>query len=202
MRQRNPKIGVLVDFANCAPGAQTRIVEGQRRMYLDDGRLPWAYYGPMTHAIRRAIADPDPESVLQAVVDNVGDPAKKAHYEALRDGCLKWLGKSSYSLVPAPTARWVRSGVTFEVVPQLGLRPAKGPNLAVLLYMKEPELRPEAVNIPLHMVRQVLPGMEPAILDVRRGSLRRLSTNRSLKRLDADVAGVVAHWSAIWQAIA
>ena len=49
---------------------------------------------------------------------------------------------------------------------------------------------------------QVMPGGVPAILDVRRGKLLVPSRRRSDKRLDADVAGVVAHWAAIWRAIA
>ena len=35
---------------------------------------------------------------------------------------------------------------------------------------------------------------------MRRGKLLLPSRRRSEKRLDADVAGVVAHWSAIWRA--
>ncbi len=171
-------------------------------MYLGEGRLPWSYYGPMTRAIRRAVADPDPAAVLGAAVEAVAEPSRRAHYEALHDGCLKWLAKSRHTLIPVERAKWFGPGVVFDVVPQLGLLGPRGERLAVLLHMKDPELRPEAVNIPLHMMRAVLPDWEPAILDVRRGSLRRLRTTRTRRRLDADVAGVVAHWTAIWQAIA
>jgi hypothetical protein len=203
---RHPKLGVVVDFANCVPGAQTRIVSDQRRMYLDEGRQPWAYYGPMVAAIRRALADPAPQLALELAVAKVEEPAKHAHFVELQKGFLRWREGFAGSLVPVGAGSWIGDDAIFDVHPQLGLRPAKGPKLAVQLYMKEPELRPDAAAVPLHMMRsvmdQVLPGGVPAILDVRRGKLLLPSRRRSDKRLDADVAGVVAHWAAIWRAIA
>jgi hypothetical protein len=160
----------------------------------------------MVAAIRRALADPLPEAALELAVAKVEEPTKRAHFVELRKGFLRWRAENGHSLVSVGTGSWVGADACFEVAPQLGLRPAKGPNLAVQLYLKEPELRPDAAAVPLHMMRsvmdQVLPGGEPAILDVRRGRLLRPSRRRSEKRLDADVAGVVAHWSAIWRAIA
>lgn len=203
---RHPKLGVVVDFANCGPGSQTRIVSDQRRMYLDEGRQPWAYYGPMVAAIRRALADPAPEAALELAVAKIEDPAKHAHFVDLQKGFLRWHEGWRGSLVPVGAGAWIGDDAIFDVAPQLGLRPAKGPKLAVQLYLKEPELRLDAAAVPLHMMRavmdQVMPGGVPAILDVRRGKLLLPSRRRSDKRLDADVAGVVAHWAAIWRAIA
>ena len=139
---RHPKLGVVVDFANCGPGSQTRIVSDQRRMYLDEGRQPWAYYGPMVAAIRRALADPTPEARAGA---GRGQGRGSRQARALRraaEGIPALARGFPRHLVPVGTGTWVGSDAVFDVAPQLGLRPAKGPKLAVQLYMKEPELGP------------------------------------------------------------
>nr|CEL23367.1 hypothetical protein [Kibdelosporangium sp. MJ126-NF4]CTQ96897.1 hypothetical protein [Kibdelosporangium sp. MJ126-NF4] len=177
-------------------------------MYHEEGRQPWVYYGPMVRAIRQALVDPAPRDVLQAAVDKVTDPAKRANFAELCEGAMRFIGRSNYTLVPVKAATWLNSEAAFNVAPHLGLRPRTGSGapLAVVLYMKSPVLRQEAANIPLYMMRQVMPDLlldgKAAILDVRRGDLRLLSSHRTQKRLEADVAGVVAHWTAIWRAIA
>ncbi|MCK2240885.1 MULTISPECIES: hypothetical protein [unclassified Crossiella] len=201
------KLGAIIDFVVSGPGLQTRTVENLRRMYLDEAARPWFYYEPMVNGIKRALASEEPGEVLDSVVHRIDDPAKSAHFQELRGGFLTWLAKARPALVPVGGSVWRGSDGEVGISPHLGLTLGADPRPhAVMLYLKKPELTQAAANIPLWMVErqlaEILPGGRAAILDVRRGKLFRLRANASPKRLDASVAGALANFSTIWQAIA
>ncbi|MBP2474033.1 hypothetical protein JOF53_002905 [Crossiella equi] len=201
------KLGAIIDFVVSGPGLQTRAVENIRRMYLDEAARPWFYYEPMVNGLKRALSGTAPGEVLADVVDRIEDPAKAAHFRELQGGFLQWHAKARPELVPVGGTVWRGPEGAVGISPHFGLTLAgeRTPH-AVVLYLKKPELTQAAANIPLWMIErelgQILPGGRAAVLDVRRGKLFRLRANSSPKRLEASVAGVLANFSTIWQAIA
>ncbi|KAA2258542.1 hypothetical protein F0L68_22030 [Solihabitans fulvus] len=199
-------LGTFIDYVNSGPGHQANIVARQRQMYLDPDRKPWNYYGPMVRAIRRAAADPDPEFVLDAAARAVQDTSKGRHFAELRDGFLSWWASARCTVVKVGSTTLRQPGVEISVAPQLGVREQDGGRLAVFLYLKEPPLTGQTAKIPLRVLENamedILPGAGARILDVRRGKLLRLPANAPSRRLDAAIAGGLASYATIWQAIA
>lgn len=199
------KLGAIIDFVASGPGGQTRVVEQIHRMYTDEAARPWFYYDAMLHGIKRAMVSPDPYVVLQEVVDDVADETKAAHYRELQVGATRWIRKNRPALVPVGSADWTDDVNVVNVKPQLGLRVGRS-DWAVALYLKKAPLTQAAANSPLWMIERecpaILPGGHAAILDVRRGRMFKLRSNSAPKRLDASVAGTVASFAAIWNAIA
>lgn len=198
-------VGTFIDYVNSTPGEQSKIVQQQKTMYLDSNRQPWNYYGPIIDAIRDE-AEHGRSGAVAAVVAGVTGTPKEIHFTEILNGWAQWRAGVQFETYALGRSSWTAAGVVVTVNPHVGIRLASGEPLVIAFYTKRPALRRQSADIALRVMQKVVPdialGAEPAILDVRRGKLITVRRNLSKPRLDASLAGVIASYSAIWNAIA
>jgi hypothetical protein len=124
-------------------------------------------------------------------------PAAKSYLAALGDLTAVQL------LRPREAIAFVGS-LPVKINPQFGLRYLDGRTEAVRIHFDEDPPTPEAILATLHLTRrhmdEVLPGAEPVIVDLRRGTVHRGDPAGRPEQVEQWLAGEAAAFAAIWNA--
>jgi hypothetical protein len=162
-------------------------------------------HGQLVKALKADIAFRTGGSQLSAVVDLV-KPRWRPLYEAVSAGATTYLHSlgdpREVELAQTRDALAVVGGLAVKINPHFGLRYADGRREAVRLHFDEQPPTPESITATLHLlgrhVDAILPGAEPVLVDLRRGTTHRIDPAARAGDVERWLAGEAAAFSAMW----
>jgi hypothetical protein len=162
-------------------------------------------HGQLVKALKADIAFRTGGSQLSAVVDLV-KPRWRPLYEAVSAGATTYLHSlgdpREVELAQTRDALAVVGGLAVKINPHFGLRYADGHREAVRLHFDEQPPTPESITATLHLlgrhVDAILPGAEPVLVDLRRGTTHRIDPAARAGDVERWLAGEAAAFSAMW----
>ncbi|MBT8224218.1 MAG: hypothetical protein HKP61_09495 [Dactylosporangium sp.] len=182
-------------------------VGGLRRQR--ESRSGFNPHGSLVKALKADIQFRTGGTHLRAITALV-KPRWRPLYAILTAGALTYLD----SLGQPPTAQLVRTrdaigmvgGLTVKINPHFGLDLGRGRHQAVRLHFDEQPPPEETAMATLHLMgrhmQAVLPGAEPVLVDVRRGTVLRGEPSAGSGEMERWLAGEAAAFSAMWGAVA
>ena len=208
----NPPYATLLTFSRyvgrIGPAKATFVGGLRRARQARSGFNPHARF---IKALKADIGRPASarELDIATVVDAV-QPRWRPLYTALRAGGERYLAslgdRSDIQLVPVRAALDVISGLTVKVNPHFGLRYGDGRREVVRLHFDERPPSDELVAATLRLLdrqmTQILPGAQPVLVDVRRGTSHRLDPKVPTEEVERWLAGEALAFSSMWRAAA
>ena len=166
-------------------------------------------YGQLVKALKADIAFRTGGSQLAAVVDLV-KPRWRPLYETVSAGATTYLhslgAPGEVEVAQTRDALAVVGGLAVKINPHFGLRYADGRREVVRLHFDEEPPTPEAVTATLHLMArhtdQILPGAEPVLVDLRRGTSHRIDPGARQGDVERWLAGEAVAFSAMWASTA
>jgi hypothetical protein len=166
-------------------------------------------HGQLVKALKADIAFRTGGSQLTGVVDLV-KPRWRPLYEAVSAGAITYLyslGRpDEVALAQTRDALAVVGPLAVKINPHFGLRYDDGRREAVRLHFDELPPTPESVTATLHLMArhmdQILPGAEPVLVDLRRGTAHRIDPGAHPGDVERWLAGEAAAFSAMWASTA
>jgi hypothetical protein len=182
-------------------------VGGLRRQR--EARSGFNPHGSLVKALKADIRFRTAGSHLEAAAAAV-KPRWRPLYQTLTAGALKYLESlgqpPAVELAQTRDALGVIGGLTIKINPHFGLRSPDGGLTAVRLHFDEDPPAPEPAMATLHLMtrhmQQVLPGAEPVLVDLRRGTTVRADPATRADEVERWLAGEAAAFSAMWGAAA
>ncbi|MCA1186483.1 MULTISPECIES: hypothetical protein [unclassified Saccharopolyspora] len=195
----------FLDYMHSTPRGCIKIVKDQRKMHLDPDRKASYFYDPIRVALRRALNSVTPQQEFSKAIDRA-NVTQYLHFVELERGFSKWSRKVNATGVKVTAGAWRAGDLDVTLHNLLGLRHSSGKTEAVLPYLKEAALTPDAANPILRVLEREMPallvGASPVVLDVRRGSSFKLRRNTNRADLDALLTAEAAKYTAHWHAVA
>ena len=187
--------------------AKATFVGGLRRQR--ERRSGFNPHGQLVKALKADIAFRTGGSQLAGVADLV-KPRWRPLYEAVSAGAIAYLHSlgepDTVSLAQTRDALAVVGPLAVKINPHFGLRYDDGRREAVRLHFDELPPTPESLTATLHLMArhmdQVLPGAEPVLVDLRRGTAHRIDPGARPADVERWLAGEAAAFSAMWSATA
>lgn len=187
--------------------AKATFVGGLRRQR--ERRSGFNPHGQLVKALKADIAFRTGGSQLAGVVDLVR-PRWRPLYEAVSAGAtiyLHSLGQSDQvGLAQTRDTLAVVGPLAVKINPHFGLRYEDGRREAVRLHFDELPPTPESLTATLHLMArhmdQILPGAEPVLVDLRRGTAHRIDPGARPGDVERWLAGEAAAFSAMWASTA
>lgn len=187
--------------------AKATFVGGLRRQR--ERRSGFNPHGQLVKALKADIAFRTGGSHLARVVDLV-QPRWQPLYEAVSAGARTYLHSlgepDRVGLAQTRDALAVVGPLAVKINPHFGLRYDDGRREAVRLHFDELPPTAEGLTATLHLMArhmdQILPGAEPVMVDLRRGTSHRIDPAARSGDIERWLAGEAAAFSAMWAAIA
>ena len=187
--------------------AKATFVGGLRRQR--ERRSGFNPHGQLVKALKADIAFRTRGSHLAAVADLV-KPRWRPLYEAVSPGATAYLHSlgepDGVELAQTRDALAVVGPLAVKINPHFGLRYDDGRREAVRLHFDELPPTPEVVTATLHLMArhsdQILPGAEPVLVDLRRGTAHRIDPAARPGDVERWLAGEAAAFSAMWTSTA
>ena len=187
--------------------AKATFVGGLRRQR--ERRSGFNPHGQLVKALKADIAFRTRGNQLAAVVDLV-KPRWRPLYEAVSPGATAYLHSlgdpAAVELAQTRDALAVVGPLAVKINPHFGLRYDDGRREAVRLHFDEQPPTPEVITATLHLMArhmdQVLPGAEPVLVDLRRGTAHRIDPGARPGDVERWLAGEAAAFSAMWTSTA
>ncbi len=187
--------------------AKASYVGGLRR--ARERRSGFNPHSQLVKALKADVAFHTGGTHLSGVVTAV-QPRWRPLYESVAAGATAYLHSlgdpEQVELAQVRDAIGVVGGLAVKVNPHFGLRYADGRREAVRLHFDEAPPTPEAVTATLHLMQrhmaQLLPGAEPALVDLRRGVTHRSVPGVRAAQVERWLAGEAAAFTAMWETAA
>lgn len=185
--------------------AKATFVGGLRR--ARERRQGFNPHSQLVKALKADIAFRTGGSYLTGVPSLV-KPRWRPLYEAVSTGALAYLHSlGDPALVNLAQTRDALASVgplAVKINPHFGLRFDDGHREAVRLHFDEEPPTGEALTATLHLMArhmdQILPGADPVVVDVRRGSTHRIDPSSKAADVERWLTGEAAAFTAIWSA--
>jgi hypothetical protein len=166
-------------------------------------------HSQMVKALKADIAFRTGGSQIAGVVDLV-KPRWRPLYEAVSVGAITYLlslGRpDQVGLAQTRDALAAVGPLAVKINPHFGLRYDDGRREAVRLHFDELPPTAESVTATLHLMArhmdQILPGAEPVLVDLRRGTAHRIDPGSRAGDVERWLAGEAAAFSAMWASTA
>lgn len=209
----NPPYATLLTFSRyvgrTGPAKATFVGGLRRARQTRSGFNPHARF---VKALKADIARPASSAralEIATVVDAV-QPRWRPLYTALRAGGERYLeslgARSDLQVVPVRAALDVISGLTVKVNPHFGLCHGDGRREVVRLHFDEQAPSDELVAATLRLLTRqmahILPGAQPVLVDVRRGTPHRPDPKVPAEEVERWLAGEALAFSSMWRAAA
>ena len=187
--------------------AKATFVGGLRR--ARERRSGFNPHGQLVKALKADIGFRTGGSYLAGVVDLV-KPRWRPLYEAVTPGATDYLHSlgepDTVALAQTRDAVAAVGPLAVKINPHFGLRYGDGRREAVRLHFDELPPTAESVTATLHLMArhmdQILPGAEPVLVDLRRGTSHRVEPGASRGDVERWLAGEAAAFSAMWASTA
>jgi hypothetical protein len=187
--------------------AKATFVGGLRRQR--ERRSGFNPHGQLVKALKADIAFRTGGTQIAAVVDVVA-PRWRPLYEAVSPGAVAYVRSlgdpDTVSLARTRDALAAVGPLAVKINPHFGLRYDDGRREAVRLHFDELPPTPEAVTATLHLMArhadEILPGAEPVLVDLRRGSVHRIDPGARGADVERWLAGEAAAFTAMWSSTA
>lgn len=195
-------LGFTRYVARTGPAKATFVGGLRRQRERGSGFNP---HSQLVKALKADIAFRTGGSYLAAVPDLV-KPRWKPLYDSLAAGAAAYLESlgdpAGVGLAQIRDALASVGPLAVKINPHFGLRYEDGRREAVRLHFDEEPPTTEAVTAMLHLMArhmdQVLPGAEPALVDVRRGRTFRMDPAAKPADVETWLAGEAAAFTAMW----
>lgn len=128
-------------------------------------------------AMAEGIANGDDELRVRRAVDGCS-PRRRSHYEALASGWIRWRRGKKLEVFSQPRD-WYNEGLDVRVSPQFIWHDRRASYL-VWPYLKDPELSRDGIQAAIRLIEMTHAdsGIQPTLLDVRRGTFHRAVKRR------------------------
>lgn len=164
-------------------------------------------HGQLVKALKADIAFRTGGRHLAEIANQV-KPRWKPLYEALVPGAMAYLHSlgdpAEMDLAQTRDALVMIGDLPVKINPHFGLRYADGHGEAVRLHFDETPPSPDTALATLHLMSRhmdhVLPHAQPALVDVRRGTIHRPQPGTRADQVESWLAGEAAAFRAIWSA--
>jgi hypothetical protein len=202
-----PKVGLTTFASYLTATSSERIdcVRQQIKIYGQSYQPGPAFYGDFVEAVRRGRRTGADELVMQRVVAAKPSGPRKGHYSDL---ARHWLALRELRLpiTASGSAIWRTPHLAVNVRPDFAVTDADGNVMVVKLWLKESQLRRDAVRGCLWLLGQHMtelsPGGTPIVVDVRREKVHRVGRQPFKRGFDAYLEAEAEAMAALWQRLA
>ncbi|MDT7573282.1 MAG: hypothetical protein QOE05_3456 [Actinomycetota bacterium] len=194
-------LGTYAGYVAAGPGGRMDWLADARRTRESPFSPGGSYYEDWERAARHGRFNGDDADRLAKAAEDARQDHRRAAYEELTGGWLRWLGPEPRAAVKVGAALWSAGPLDVSVRPRFGLRRVDGGVDVLWMYVKGPPLAKEAGLAALRLLELSMDGVcrggTPVVLDVRRGTqVRRPARWRN--GFDAWLASEAAGLAALW----
>jgi hypothetical protein len=197
----NPTIslGGFVEFASAMSSARIDAVQNVIANEFGGYEPSHDFYRQFRIAIAEGITNQNDDVRVRHAVEQC-NPRRRGHYEALATGWTRWRKGRQLEVFSQPRG-WQSEGLQVRVSPQFIWHDKKD-SFVVWPYLKGPELSRDGIQAAIRLIEMTHPdtGQQPAMLDVRRGTIHRAAKRRR-KGFDAWLTSEAAAFISLLESI-
>ncbi|WIV59076.1 hypothetical protein [Amycolatopsis nalaikhensis] len=193
----------FVGFTTRSGPKRATFAQNARRLYENPEKGAFDFYLRAVNAIRAGRAKDADETAMASLVDQANIKSR-AHFAAVSEGWLAYLGRRRPELVDVGRSRWGYGAFEIGISPHLAIKRG-GQVYVVWLYLKAEPLNQDGANAALWLMNEVMddlaPGAKPMVIDVRRSKEYHLS-ERDRLRIGRWVRSEASSFLTLWDAAA